>query len=315
MVSSKTAAKCVAVIDLGSNSVRFEVFSVLLPLVPQTPLLPFHRGRYMPRLGQGLTPGGPLQEDAKERARGVLREIKEKLLELQPEKVIAVATSALREASDGEAFLRELEQETGIAIRCISGAEEAALTARGIINNEQGLSGPLILVDIGGGSTEISYCRISPTAQEIFFSQSLLLGAIHCQNIFLRTAPPPASGLQQMRTHVREVLSQLPPFPEPSPAIIGSSGTIRALCKLETQGGRSTKSNKQIHELVERMSVMTVDEISNIPGSERNRADIILAGSIIFTELMDYFGAPTVTASEFSLRHGLLDLGLEEFRH
>src|SRR5690349_20184162 len=146
----------IAIIDLGTNSVRFDIHQ----LGPKKgSVRQLHREKIMVRLGQGVFLNGKLDRSAIQRTLHAFTRFKKSAAQFKAAKTIAFGTSALRESSDGEKFLKLVHERTGIQIRVISGSEEAQLIALGILSNEKTPKGKYALVDIGGGSTEISICR------------------------------------------------------------------------------------------------------------------------------------------------------------
>ncbi|MEO5970726.1 MAG: hypothetical protein ABIQ95_12440, partial [Bdellovibrionia bacterium] len=171
----------IGIIDLGTNSVRFDIHSVTPP--GEAHLL--HREKLMIRLGEGVFLDGKLDPHAIRRAVHAFMSFKNTAERFQVEKIVAFATSALREAKDAVHLIDRIRQKTQIEIRIISGEEEAKLIALGILSHES-FKGRYGLIDIGGGSTEISICH----NKNILNSASFPLGAARLQQVFLKTSPP-----------------------------------------------------------------------------------------------------------------------------
>lgn len=175
--------------------------------------------------------------------------------------------------------------------------------------------GRFALVDIGGGSTEVSICR----GREVTESESFPLGTARLQQVFLKSSPPmPPKGdlgaIEQLRRYIRGII--LPKIISEEwprvPRLLGSSGTIRALARINKKsGGGKTIDYKELKKLVKSMSTMTTTELLGIPGMEARRVDMILAGAILLEECMTALGAKKVFTSEYSLRDGILE---EEIR-
>lgn len=301
----------VAIIDLGTNSVRFDVHQI--GTKNQVRLL--HREKLMVRLGQGVFTLGKLNPEAIRRTLQAFISFQRTASEFRVDRMVAFGTSALREASDGKRLLATIREKTGIEIRVISGVEEAKLIARGILKNEKPLKGRFGLIDIGGGSTEISICR----GKILSHSASFSLGTARLQQVFLRSSPPkPLSGsdenpIEPLRNYIRSVLltKMLSERWPKVDRMIGSSGTVRAIAKL-IKKGKSTKATKTLErddlkKLVRQMSGMTTTELLGMPGMESKRVDMILAGAILLEECMNITGAKKVISTEFSLRDGILE--------
>ena len=183
-----------AVIDLGTNSIRFDVHEISSNRKGLVQHRRLYREKTMVRLGQDLFSAGKLSTEGKRRTLEAAHSFKETMDALHVDKIVAFGTAAVRDASDGEIFLKELEEKTGIHFRMITGAEEASLIAKGILHFEKNPSGIFALVDIGGGSTEVSICK----GKKILRSHSFNLGVAKLQQVFLKTQPP-ANRSQERR--------------------------------------------------------------------------------------------------------------------
>ncbi len=299
----------VAIIDLGTNSVRFDVHEFRARRVYQT----LHREKLMIRLGQGVFSDGRLDRRAVLRALSAFRRFKRVSEELEADKIVAFGTSALRDAADSGRFIRMVRRETGIELRVISGSEEARLIALGVLANDPEKKGRFALVDIGGGSTEISICR----GKKVLHSHSFPLGTARLQQLFLRRAPPSSKAIEALRSHIHSVLLEVmraEKWPKVD-RIVGSSGTIRAISRmLRKRSGKALIEREPLAELVARLSAMTHQQIAQVPGIEPKRVDMIVAGSILFEEVMAALGAKTARATEYSLRDGILEEELRLFK-
>ena len=293
----------VAIIDLGTNSVRFDVHQIGQTGGAKNQVRQLHREKLMVRLGQGVFLDGKLDKEAMRRTLQAFMSFDRTAKELHVNKVIAFATSALREASDGDKLLNLIRTRTGIDVRVISGAEEARLIALGVISHEKIPKGRYGLIDIGGGSTEISLC----TASKVHHSESFPLGTARLQQVFLKSSPP--KDLEQLRRYIKSVLLAKM-ISEGWPKVdrlMGSSGTIRALAKIvKKTGGGSTVDRGDLKKLVKMMSAMTTTQLLGLPGMEAKRVDMILAGAILLEECMEATGAKKVFTTEYSLRDGIL---------
>ncbi len=300
------------IIDLGTNSVRFDVHEI----GPDGQVFGLHREKLMIRLGEGVF----LHRRLNQRSRNICIEaflsFKKTIKDFKVHRVIAFATSALREAKDSDRLIREIEKKSGIRVRIISGDEEARLIARGILANEKGIRGNTALVDIGGGSTEVIVC----SGREVQKRTSFELGTARLQQIFLKTIPPvrPASGalhpIESLRRHIRgTLLFRLVSENWPKCSrLLGASGTTKALLKIIKR--RTTKNfidRDSLHELIQEMGSMPRSELLRIPGMESRRVDMILAGAVLLEECMLALNAETVETTDFSLRDGILDEQVE----
>lgn len=290
----------VAIIDLGTNSVRFDVHS--LAESGKTKLL--FREKLMVRLGQGVFLKGSMDPAAIERTVEAINHFHQVARGLRVQKIVAFGTSALREASDNSAFVKAVKRRTGVEIKVISGKEEAKLIALGVLANENAPKGRFSLVDIGGGSTEVSICH----GRIVDRSHSFPLGTARLQQVFLKRSPPREHSLRELQEYIANILEQKmrnEKWPS-SDTILGSSGTVRALARLITKKGNSY-SVKDLSKLVEKMSKMTTTQLLEIPGMEAKRVDMILSGAVLLEEIAKALGAKKIIPTEYSLRDGIIE--------
>lgn len=293
----------IAIIDLGTNSVRFDVHE----LGPER-IKTLYREKLMVRLGQGVFIHGQLDRSAELRTLSAFRHFASVSKQLKVQKVVAFATSALREARDAEDFVAQVQKKTGLNLKIISGPEEAKFIAHGVLENENIRSDKFALVDIGGGSTEVSICK----KYEVAHAESFRLGTARLQQVFLKRSPPKPANLLEMRSFIRnsvnhKVLSE--GWPE-VPLVVGSSGTVRALVKILKKKKKSVKKNgiqfEDLREINNQMSLMNTSQLLGMEGMEPKRVDMILAGSILLEEIMFTLGAKRVVPTDYSLRDGIL---------
>jgi exopolyphosphatase/guanosine-5'-triphosphate,3'-diphosphate pyrophosphatase len=302
----------IALIDLGTNSVRFDIHEILNGKAVRV-----YREKIMLRLGDTVFTEKKISSEAFERTIKAFSRFRETADRFAVEHALAVGTSAVRDANNAEELVNKVREQSGFELRVISGEEEATLIAHGVVQNEGDLGGSFALIDIGGGSTEISVCidrRIERLA-------SFHLGALRLHQLFLKTTPPAQSSngpnpVQELRHHIRNELSSriiLEGWP-PVKRLIGSSGTVRALAKIGDRVSKSTVERDFLKKLVIEMTPMNRDQLLNIPGIEPKRVDIILAGAILLEEILGIFQAEKISITEHSLRDGLLDTALEAIR-
>lgn len=287
----------VAAIDLGTNSTR-----LLVADVEDGRLDEVARRLTITRLGEGVDERRRLLPLPIARVRNCLAEYRRELEALGAARTLAVATSAVRDAENGEAFLGEIEWSYGFTTRLLGGDEEAALTARGVLAGRPPLEHALI-VDIGGGSTELVLC--SDGVPE--YSTSLDVGCVRVTERFLGSDPPAPAELAEAAAHVR---SLLPPLEVRS--AIGVAGTVTTLATLDlglaeydpqrTHGHRIPRAS--VEEWLARLAALTNEERERIPGIEPGRAPVIVAGLVVLREVLDAYGLPEIEVSERDLLHG-----------
>ncbi len=290
----------IALIDLGTNSIRLDVYSVDAERESER----LHREKVMVRLGEGVFQLGHLQKDAKKRTLKTLRRFRDQCNEMGVERIVGVGTSALRSAKDGKNFTKLVREDLGLDLKIISGKEEAKLILRGILSDKEIHNGTFGFIDIGGGSTEVGLCEdgILETLE------SLHLGCARLRQAFLL---PKSSfkNIGKLRKHVRAVLNdsdEVQPLDHPI-KMLGSSGTIKAVRKLLIKRGTGKKIRlNDLRDLNSEMSTMTPSELAMMPGMNERRLDLIVPGAILLEELMNYLHVSTVQHTSYALRDGLL---------
>lgn len=296
-----------ALIDLGTNAVRFDV----VDLGPGGEARRLHRERLAVRLGEGVFQTGRLGRPAMARALAAFESFQKTIRDLGVERVTAFGTSALRDSANSDVLLSLIKRRTGIDVRVISGQEEARLIAQGILaHEERDARDRVALVDIGGGSVEVTLCR----GRRILRSTSFKLGVARLQQVFLKTIPPPRAGgdnapLVKLRRHIRSLLAEgAPPGGWPvAPRLIGSAGTVRALDRIHRADGGAALDAKSLRGWAERFAGLTRRGLARIPGMDPKRIDTILAGAVVLEEVARTVRAERVETTDFALRDGMLE--------
>jgi exopolyphosphatase/guanosine-5'-triphosphate,3'-diphosphate pyrophosphatase len=295
---------CTAVLDIGTNTV------LLLIAEQEAGRLRAIADRHaIARLGEGVDRTGRISEVAYERFLAVLREHQRTLAEFGCDRIAAVATSAMRDANNRDEIVRRTKQDTGIDIEILSGAEEARWTYRGAIAS-MSLSGVIGVVDIGGGSTEISVGLGDAFERGV----SLDIGAVRLTERYFATSPIPREARAIARTSVQESLGSITLDLPRSATLVAVAGTPTTLSAMH-QGLKIFDANTvhgdvlrrdEIEEMLEMLfRVDTATLLSQFPAVNKSRADILPAGTLILAEVMDYLGASEVTVSTQGLRYGI----------
>lgn len=293
----------VAVIDLGTNTTRLLVADVRDGRVDEV-----ERRLRITRLGEGVDARRRLLPLPIARVRNCLADFRRELEALGAERTLALGTSAVRDAENGEAFLGEIEWSYGFTTRLLSGDEEARLTFRGATAGRR-LEGGTLVVDIGGGSTEL----IAGTPEGIRFHDSLDLGCVRMTERFL-TSDPPTSELADCAAAARSLLAERVPdeVRRNARAAIGVAGTVTTLAALDI--GLTEYDPERIHghrvpieaveQQLERLAALPLAERREVPGLDPERAPVIVAGAVIAREVLAHFELPELEASERDLLHG-----------
>jgi exopolyphosphatase / guanosine-5'-triphosphate,3'-diphosphate pyrophosphatase len=286
-----------AAIDVGSNTILLTVAEA----GPDHGLRIIHEAEDQPRLGAGLGGAGCLQDDAMRRALRTLTQMRDTCGRLDANRIAAVATAAVREASNGRQFVQQV-RELGIPLRIIAPEEEAALSFRSAAYRF-GPEGRMLVADIGGGSLEL----IGATAGTVSLARSLPLGAVRLTELHL--------SQEGLRRYIQEALAAAISADQWRDArIIGSGGTFATLASMAL-AQRGQKANgihgtaierNEVEQLLETLAGMSLEERRTVPGLRAERADIILAGLAVVLELLIVVRTGRVTVSGFGLRDGLL---------
>jgi exopolyphosphatase/guanosine-5'-triphosphate,3'-diphosphate pyrophosphatase len=280
----------VAVVDLGTNSTRLLVADVDDGRVEEV-----SRRTEITRLGEGVDERRKLLPLPIARVRNVLTDYRRELEGLGAERTLAVGTSAIRDAENGEAFLGEVEWSYGFKTRLLSGEEEGELTRRGVAGGRELEPGTLVL-DVGGGSTEL----IADGSRK-----SIDLGSVRLTERFLHSDPPTREELEEAARAVRDALPDLAPT-----QAIGVAGTITTLAALElgeydverVHGYRISRD--AVDAQLERLASLPLAERRELPGLEPERAPVIVAGAVIVREVLDRYRLDSLEASERDILHG-----------
>lgn len=263
----------------------------------------------MIRLGEGLFRGNRLLDSAMARAESSIKKFCRDMEHYQVDRVIAAATSATREAKNGKGFMKRLSDNLGIEFQIISGLKEAELILKGMRAFEPLAHENFAFLDIGGGSTEVGVCQNG----EAVYLDSFQIGAVRLSQKFSQL-PLRFDEHEEMRRMIRIELQKKCGFKDWPKVefLFGASGTVKALVKIMKIRNYGKKvDRKSLKELIAEMSYQGLEGIRQIQGMEEKRADIILHGSILLEELMDFFNAKKVFRSKFALREGLLQEELE----
>jgi exopolyphosphatase/guanosine-5'-triphosphate,3'-diphosphate pyrophosphatase len=280
----------VGVVDLGTNSTRLLVAEVDDGHVEEVA-----RHTQITRLGEGVDERRKLLPLPIARVRNVLADYRRELEELGAERVLAIGTSAIRDAENGEAFLGEVEWSYGFATRLLSGSDEAQLTRRGVANGRE-LGDDTLVLDVGGGSTELI------TARE---RTSLDLGSVRLTERHIHSDPPTDDELEAAARAVRDELPSL----EPDGAI-GVAGTITTLAALELGGYDPQRvhgyrlSREGVGAQLDRLASLPLAQRRELAGLEPERAPVIVAGAVIVREVLDRYGLAGLEVSERDILHG-----------
>jgi exopolyphosphatase/guanosine-5'-triphosphate,3'-diphosphate pyrophosphatase len=293
----------VAAVDLGTNSTR-----LLVADVDDGRLNEVARRLKITRLGEGVDERKRLLPAPIARVRNVLTDFRREAEQLGAERTLAIATSAVRDAENGEAFLGEVEWSYGFTTRLLTGHEEAQLTFRGVSLGRE-LAEETLVIDIGGGSTEL----VAGGRHALRFHDSLDLGCVRLTERFLHSDPPAPAELEACAVAARALLADRVPDEIRPATAIGVAGTVTSLAALdlgldeydaERIHGHAL-SSKAVAAQLERLASLPLAERRELPALEPERAPVIVAGAVILREALDHFGLTGLEASEHDILDGV----------
>ena len=305
----------VAGIDIGSNS-----FRMLIARISETGMELFVKEIETVGLGRGLARENRLGGESMDRGLKALVLFRQILDRHKPGVCRACGTEALRKADNSSEFLKKAEQILGIEIDVISGEDEARLSLFGVFSSmsdreEQ----PMLLVDVGGGSTEFIYYQNSEEKSVI---RSLPIGAVGLTESFFYQPLHASTEVDSLAGHIRETLApvsrmlrrdHLNDSPAGFPEIVGTGGTATALAALDLELENYEPSIVQGHVLtassfkriIHEISMLSPEERNILPGLDKGRGDIILAGTMIYKVLLEMNDAHRMTVSDAGLLEGI----------
>ena len=289
----------VAAIDLGTNTTRLLVADVADGRIEE-----LSRRTEITGLGEGVDERRKLLPLPIARVRNCLSDYRRELESLGAERTLAVATSAIRDAENGEAFLGEVEWSYGFTTRLLSGEQEADLSFRGVGTGRDLPEGTLV-IDLGGGSTEL----IVGGAEGISFHTSLDIGSVRLTERFIASDPPTDAELVDCAAAVRSALEQVQAEAKTG---IGVAGTVTSIAALDLGLDEYDRERVHRHRLtiegvetqLARLASLTVAQRRELPAFEPKRAPVIVAGAVILREVMRHFGLDELEISERDILDG-----------
>jgi len=282
----------VAVIDIGSNTTR-----LLVAEVEDGHVAELERRTKITRLGQDVDATGRLADEAKDRVAETIAGYREVIDRAGADRIVAVATSAMRDSENGPEFHDYLKEKFGVDARTISGDEEARLTFLGATSGRDD-DRETVVIDIGGGSTE--YVAGRPGAEPRFHT-STQMGSVRFTERFLKTDPPSDDEMQALADAVRSTV----PDVEAKHAI-AVAGTATSLAAID--GADEVHGYRLTLAACERIAAMlagkTVEERRKVDGLHPDRAPTIVAGAVILTESIRTLELSEVEVSDHDILHG-----------
>ena len=297
-----------AAIDIGTNSVHMIVVRVR----PDFSFEVVDREKEMVRLGAGGLDGKKLTPEAMNAALQALSKFARLAASHKVDEILAVATSATREAENGGAFLKQIERRTGIRARLITGTEEARLIHLAAVYGVD-TPKPAVVIDIGGGSVEITL----GSGREVEFARSFKIGVIRLTERFVDSDPISSRDERKMVEFIREQVDRYVDHIVETgyDRVIGTSGTILSLGAVATAIDRGAVPQevrnlrvpaKSIRRLRKTAVDLDLEERLRLPGLDPRRGDLMVAGAVLLDTLLKKLGADEITLCDLALREGVL---------
>ncbi|MEA5529148.1 Ppx/GppA phosphatase family protein [Dolichospermum sp. UHCC 0684] len=304
----------IAAIDIGTNSLHMVVVKIEATLPSFTIIA---REKETVRLGDRNLITGELKPEVMMKAIACLGRFKTLADSLGTNSIVAVATSAVRESPNGQEFLHQVETEVGLSVDLISGPEEARRIYLGVLSGMEFNNKPHIIIDIGGGSTEL----ILGDSEEPRSLTSTKVGAVRLTGELIASDPISETEFKYLQAYARGMLERSVEEVQgklkigDSPQLIGTSGTIETIATIHAREKLglvpSTLNGYQfslqdLRTWVNRLRKMTNVERATVPGMPEKRSEVILSGAVILQEAMTLLGVQSVTVCERSLREGVI---------
>jgi exopolyphosphatase / guanosine-5'-triphosphate,3'-diphosphate pyrophosphatase len=301
-----------AAIDIGTNTVL-----LLIADVDERGIIhPVEHQQRSPRLGRDVDKHKQIKFSAFDKIARILNEYKQIAHQLDTDYIVACGTSAVRDASNRKKFVAYLKQTTGINVKVISGKEEAMLTYRGAISGFPELENNAVVLDIGGGSTEISFFTPSNTHQTRAMLKrfSFQLGSVRLTERYFHYNPPEQKEIDEATNFIRSEVSTLEHSTFTGYSLIAVAGTATTLACLDqclmdfdvSKVGGYKLTRLQIGAWSQKLFTLTSEEIRSLSNTTEGRADILAAGVLILYEFMRQLEIKCVLVSERGLRYGLV---------
>jgi exopolyphosphatase/guanosine-5'-triphosphate,3'-diphosphate pyrophosphatase len=261
------------------------------------------------RLGKGVDEHRMISDETVDRVTGFLERYQRIAMSLGSERIVAFGTSALRDARNRDEFIATMKERTGISIEVLSGTEEAELTYRGALFGLDPAAERRVVLDIGGGSTEIAVGAGNNLEQ----STSIDVGAVRITERFFTALPPLVGEFAHAREFARDALAECFDLPEEFTAI-GVAGTVTTLAAMDA--GMDTFNAEELNgyvlnasrisRMTSRLAELSVEQVAAFPQVPLERADVLLGGAVILDEFMHRYRLERMVVSTRGVRYGML---------
>lgn len=293
----------IAVIDIGSNTLR-----LLIGNLKENKINKLYSDRVVTRLGKNIIKSGLLSAESSKKSINTLKKFKKISEKFNVSCIIAIGTSALREAKNSKDFSETIKKLMGINIHIISGKEEAYYTLCGVMDEKFNKEDSIFLLDIGGGSTEWVYWK-----KQSVNSGSLLLGALKIKEKFLNIDPYSHESISKAEEFIKkEIEKSLPKIKSDKFIAIGGTASTLGMINMELSNYCPEKTHMseidtdKIKEILKKLLSISLEERKKIKGIPSNRADIICSGLLILRQIIEYLNIDKVIISENGILEGIM---------
>ena len=290
-----TSAVPKAALDVGSNTIR-----LLVALVSGADLIPIEDVSEFVRLGKGVDASGRLQEERMAAAIDAIQRLLARATALGAEEVIAIATSAVRDASNRDEFLHRVYQATGLRIRILSGDEEARLTYLGATLGVE-IEDGAVICDLGGGSAELIFA----TAAGMQWARSLQFGSGRLTEQLVHHDPPEPAELEGVRRYVYELLQELPPAEASTTILTGGTASHIAFL-LAQDGDRIQLERSDLERVVSVVGSESAERLVEEYAVRRERAEVLPAGVAAIAAVVEFYDTEHITITRRGIREGAI---------
>ena len=304
-----------AAIDIGTNSVKLLIADIIRNESGERQLSVIYEKSVQTRLGRGLYQSKVINEQAKSDTLEVLKNFSDIISSFNCRSKRIIATSAMRDARNGESFANEISKALKSPVEIISGNEEANISYKGVTLKEYGSDAVSLLMDVGGGSTELVFGR----GDKVISFTSLILGSVRCYESYPISDPPKKSDLTASKHKILETLDSDKECIRAKEKlafdkVISTGGTAAAMACISRQTQDLDRDDidsmeipfKNIIDIRRQLWSMPLSSRCEIPGIPRKKSDILLMGVLIHEVVFEYFGAKVLCPSTKGLRYGAL---------
>jgi len=296
--------KTIAIIDIGTNSVKFCIAEHTNGKI--NTLLDTY---YPTRIGEGFQTTGMISSSAMTRNLETIKKLCRQARELNVSKIFAIGTKIFRTATNADCFIQKVKSSCGVNIQVLSGVDEARLSYLGAVSDIQAKDNNFAVLDTGGGSSELTFGN----DHNIYKRFSFDIGAVTLTESYLTEDPVKTEQLEQVVEHIRQII-QMDCCGQSIDHLIGSSGVVTTMAAVKFQmtvynaaiihGAVLTLA--QVHDQIKMYASKTIDQRMKIPGLQKGREDIILAGACIVEFVMLQLKCHQLIVSDRGLRHGFM---------